>query len=212
MPQRDPMRQPDPPNPPRQLLSREERQASILRAAARAFGRTGFASTSMDDVAAEAGITRLIVYRHFGSKEDLYRAVLDQVRSRLRAEFQAAVDHPDPASFPFRSLVDVARADPDALRLLLVHAAREPQFADYAADVRQRSLGLADSLVGDTIADPTMRAWATRAMVGYIFDSLLAWLDVGEPDRDDEFVERASRGAVAIFGVLTGVDVTAAVS
>jgi AcrR family transcriptional regulator len=197
------------PSPTRQLLSREERQASILRAAARAFGRQGFAATSMDDVAAEAGITRLIVYRHFGSKEELYRAVLDQVRQRLSAEFQAAVEHPDPATFPFRSLIDVARVDPDAIRLLLVHAAREPQFADYAHDAHQRALALAESMVGDSIADATMRDWATRAMVGYIFDSLVSWLDVGAPERDDEFVERASKGAVAIFSVLTGIDVEA---
>lgn len=193
--------------PTRQLLPREERQASILQAAARAFGRSGFVATSMDDVAAEAGITRLIVYRHFGSKEDLYRAVLDQVRQRLRDEFQTAVEHPDPDTFPFRPLIRVARADPDAIRLLVVHAAREPQFADYARDLDQRSLALAESLVGDSIADATMRDWATRAMVGYIFDSLVAWLDVGEPARDDEFVERASKGAVAIFTVLTGLHV-----
>ena len=40
----------------RRLLSREERQASILRAAARAFAGAGFAGTSMEDVAAEAGV------------------------------------------------------------------------------------------------------------------------------------------------------------
>ena len=67
----------------RRLMQRDERQAQILAAAAAAFARTGFAGTSMDDVAAEAGITRLIVYRHFDSKEDLYRAVLTKVTDRL---------------------------------------------------------------------------------------------------------------------------------
>ena len=75
--------------PTRSCCSRDERQAPILRAAAAAFARTGFAGTSMDDVAAEAGITRLIVYRHFDSKEDLYRAVLERVTDRLREEFLA---------------------------------------------------------------------------------------------------------------------------
>ncbi len=51
-----------------------------------------------------------------------------------------------------------------------------------------RAVHLAEDLVGDSIADLTMRTWATRAMVGYIFDSLQAWLDVGDPRRDDEFV------------------------
>jgi len=54
--------------PGRQLLSRADRQAQLLRAAATAFARAGFAATSMDDVAAEAGVTKLIVYRNFDSK------------------------------------------------------------------------------------------------------------------------------------------------
>ncbi|HYD10163.1 MAG TPA: helix-turn-helix domain-containing protein, partial [Acidimicrobiales bacterium] len=54
----------------RRLLSREDRAASILRGAADAFAHGGFAATSMEDVAAASGITKLIVYRHFGSKEE----------------------------------------------------------------------------------------------------------------------------------------------
>ncbi len=68
---------------PRKLLSRVERQESILRGAAAAFAHTGFDGTSMEDVADASGITRLIVYRNFASKEDLYRAVLERVMVRL---------------------------------------------------------------------------------------------------------------------------------
>ena len=70
----------------RVLLDRPARRAAILAAAAGAFAERGFADTSMDDVAAAAGITRLIVYRHFDSKEDLYAAVLQHVRDRLAEE------------------------------------------------------------------------------------------------------------------------------
>jgi AcrR family transcriptional regulator len=45
----------------RVLLDRPARRASILAAAAGAFAQRGFADTAMDDVAAAAGITRLIV-------------------------------------------------------------------------------------------------------------------------------------------------------
>ena len=60
-------------------LPRDERRAQLVRCAAAVFVRGGFDATSMDDVAREAGVTRLIVYRIFPSKEDLYRAVLDAV-------------------------------------------------------------------------------------------------------------------------------------
>jgi AcrR family transcriptional regulator len=199
----------------RQLMPREERQASILQAAARAFGRTGFATTSMDDVAAEAGISRLIVYRHFGSKEELYRAVLEQVRARLKERIDAAIEHPEPGAFPFSALIDVAREYPDAFRLLLVHAAREPQFAEYAEESRLRGIHLADDIisdmVGDALDDAVMRTWATQTMVGYIFETMRIWLEVGDPARDHEFVERATMGAVAVFSVLAGLDATAEV-
>jgi len=195
--------------PTRQLLPREQRQASILRAAARAFGRSGFAGTSMEDVAAEAGISRLIVYRHFGSKEDLYRAVLEQVRSRIRERMNPALEEPTPGEYPFRPLIEVAREYPDAFRLLFMHAAREPQFAEYAQASRTGGVRLAEDIigdiVGDSIADSTLRTWATHTMVGYIFECLLSWLEVGDPARDDEFVQRATMGAVAVFSVLSGI-------
>jgi AcrR family transcriptional regulator len=193
----------------RQLLPRPERQASILQAAARAFARTGYATTTMDDVAAEAGISRLIVYRHFGSKEELYRAVLEQVRGRIRERMNPALEEPKAGEYPFRPLIEVAREYPDAFRLLFLHATREPQFAEYARESRAGGVRLAEDIigdiVGDTISDTVMRTWATHAMVGYIFEALQAWLEVGDPDRDDEFVRRATFGAVAVFSVLTGI-------
>ena len=75
---------------PRKLLSRSQRQAAILQGAATAFATKGFASTAMEEVAAASGITKEIVYRHFASKEELYRAVLDGAAQRLQAEFARA--------------------------------------------------------------------------------------------------------------------------
>src|SRR3954462_3631856 len=85
----------------RRLMQRDERQAQILTAAAAAFARPGFAGTSMDDVAAEAGIPRLIVYRHFDSKEDLYRAVLTKVTERLGEEWTKGLQRVDRRGFVF---------------------------------------------------------------------------------------------------------------
>jgi AcrR family transcriptional regulator len=185
--------------PTRQLLTREERQASILRAAAVAFVRAGYAGTSMDDVAAEAGVTRLIVYRHFASKEDLYRAVLERVTNRIREEFETSRTGTDPSDFTFRMLLRVAREDPDAFRLLFVHAAREPQFAAYAEETMQRGVIIADSLIGESIPDPAFRKWATRSIIQYLDQSVLAWLDTGDERLDDEFVRRATAGLVAMY-------------
>jgi AcrR family transcriptional regulator len=113
---------------PVRRLHRAERREQILAAATRAFARAGFAATSLDDVAAEAGITRVILYRHFESKADLYRAVLDRACTRL-AEAVGTGDYGDEA---IPTLVRAAAADPGAFRLLFRHAAREPEFRDLA--------------------------------------------------------------------------------
>ncbi|MGZ4784650.1 MAG: hypothetical protein ACXV5S_03195, partial [Acidimicrobiales bacterium] len=58
---------------------------------------------------------------------------------------------------------------------------------------------MADQIVGDTIPDQRFRAWATRTIVGYLADSVLAWLEVGDPELDAEFIEQATNGLVALY-------------
>lgn len=58
-----------------------EKRAAILEAAKALFVRNAFAGTSMDAVAAEAGVSKLTVYSHFGDKDNLFREV---VRARLQ--------------------------------------------------------------------------------------------------------------------------------
>lgn len=182
----------------RKLLPRAERQASIEQAAARAFGRTGFAATSMDDVADEAGVTKVLVYRHVDSKESLYRSILEQTSTRLREEFEAA-DAPDPATIAHLA---TARADGDAYRLLFVHAPNEPEFADYAEDIRAIIAGVADRAFGSDL-DPELRLWAIDLVVRFLVQSVLAWLDHGDPDDDAKFVARTAAALTAVVTTLT---------
>lgn len=178
--------------PPSGPLPRAERQAAILRGAAVAFARAGYAATSMEDIAAASGITKLIVYRHFESKEALYRAVLQQVFDRLAEEFLAlyASRTPD-GGFGARSMLRVARDDPAGFELLWRHAAREPQFAAYARELRDHAVDASRALIGSRI-DSTLREWAAQTLVGYLVEATLNWLAAGDPARDDEYVELAT--------------------
>ena len=60
------------PGRPKDLAKRE----AILEAAKRLFLSNGYASTSMDAVAAEAGVSKLTVYSHFNDKERLFSAAV----------------------------------------------------------------------------------------------------------------------------------------
>ncbi len=188
----------------RTLLRKEERQESILAAAAGAFAARGFASTSMEDVAAAAGITKLIVYRHFESKEELYRAVLRRISDRLAEEFIRGVTAADRRGVGVRALLVVAREDPSAFTLLWRQASREPQFADYAHEHRERAVGLARALLRSTFADPLLVRWGAETVVSYLVEAVLHWLEDGDPRRDDEMIQRTTDGLHAVVAAWDG--------
>ncbi len=60
-----------------------ERRETIVQAAGPLFGAGGYAGTRLDDIAAAAGVTKPIVYRHFASKKGLYMALLEKHREDL---------------------------------------------------------------------------------------------------------------------------------
>ncbi len=186
--------------PPRTLLAREERYESILHGAARAFARSGFAHTSMDDVAAACGITKLIVYRHFATKEELYRAILQRVFDRLGEELERGLASTTTTGLGARTQLVVAREDPAAFTLLWRHAAREPQFAEYAAEVRAISVDVVRQLMGLQSGDETMDRWKAETVFTWLVEGTLTWLDRGDPARDDEYVERTTEGLRLLRG------------
>ncbi len=53
-----------------------DRRELIVAAAAELFGERGYARTTLDEIAAAAGVTKPVLYRHFDSKKDLYLALL----------------------------------------------------------------------------------------------------------------------------------------
>lgn len=67
----------------RHARAREE----ILESATRAFARKGFHGTSIDDVAREAGLSPSSLYRYFGGKDDLFRAVVDRIADIILRPF-----------------------------------------------------------------------------------------------------------------------------
>jgi AcrR family transcriptional regulator len=163
------------------------RRQAILQTAATVFAASGYAATAMDDIAAAAGVTKLIVYRHFESKESLYRSVLEHVFDRQVELFLANVAGGLQAGGSTRALIGVGREWPDGFRLLWRHAVREPQFAEYARHLRDIAVGAAREVVEPTVA-PAFREWAAQTLFDHLVDAVLNWLDHGDATRDEEFV------------------------
>jgi len=64
----------------------DDRRRQLLRVAIESFAQNGFSGTKTKDIAAAAGVSEAILFRHFASKEDLYHAILDEKEATLGGE------------------------------------------------------------------------------------------------------------------------------
>lgn len=175
-------------------LPRAQRREQILAAATEAFARGGFAGTGLADVAVEAGVTRVIVYRHFDSKAELYRAVLERARTNLGD----AVGPPAYTEQIVDALLAGAARDPAGFRLLFSHAAREPEFRAETTRFEAEMVATAREQLAAMIDDPGWLSWAAHLAPTATVAAITAWLDAGQPDPDTagERIRRALAGIV----------------
>jgi AcrR family transcriptional regulator len=182
---------------PVRRLPRAQRREQILAAATTAFARNGFTATGLDDIAAEAGITRVLLYRHFDSKTDLYQAALDRFCAVLGDHVAEPVGGFTDASID--GLLKAAIAEPDGFRLLFAHAAREPDFKSLAERFRADITEIALLQISTVVADQAWARWAAQLAPTAAIESIIAWLDAGQPDPD----LAADRVRHVIAGVIT---------
>jgi len=159
-------------------LRRLDRRDQLLAAATRAFARNGFEATNLDDVAEEAGISKVLLYRHFDSKADLYRAVLDRSLRHL----ESRVGKGDYTMGSVAALLRAAAEDPDGFRLLFHHAAREPEFRTEMDRLCAGSVAIARRQLAALIKDRAWTTWAALLAPTVAVDAVIAWLDAGQPD------------------------------
>ena len=169
----------------------EDRRAQLLAAADRVVQREGSAA-SMNAIAAEAGITKPILYRHFGDKGGLYRALAERhidtllerlrlallTRGGLRARTQATVE----------AYLASVEEQPQIYRFLVERAAVEEP------DVRGQVVGFVrrfgDELAAGIASEPELAGidperavvWA-HAIAGMVQSTGDWWLDHPEVSR-----------------------------
>jgi TetR/AcrR family transcriptional regulator of autoinduction and epiphytic fitness len=141
-----------------QRLTDRKRQA-IIQAAINEFRDNGFEITSMDKIAATAGVSKRTVYNHFPSKEELFAEILNQLWIRVTAEQDTAY-RPD---LPLR----------DQLRVLLV--AKLQMLGD------DNFLDLARVAIAATIHSPE-RAQDMVARMGEREEGLTVWIRAAQAD------------------------------
>ena len=165
-------------------LTAEKRRRAVLDTACRVFSKSSYRGATTAEIAREAGITEPILYRHFGSKRDLYLACLDEAWEQFREESEDAIAE-NPVTC-LGAIADAYMAKRAKIRLVdlwvqaLTEASDDPVIAkalrkqvrevhDFFADLIRKSQAQG-SVHADR--DPVAEAWI------FIAGGLLATMDV----------------------------------
>ena len=120
----------------------ESRSAAILGAAIHMFARKGIGAATMQDVATEAGLSAGAIYRYYPSKDELLRAVFEQIRAENEALFtQASLG----AASPLETLLNTGRVVGERLRSESVREANILQLEAILDDARRSDELVAES-------------------------------------------------------------------
>jgi len=180
------------PTPPRWPAARRRRQ--LLDVALRRFAAQGFHLTSMDDIAEAAGVTKPVLYQHFGSKRQLYLELLDDVGSQLLdaiTQATAAADGPHAqVEAGFRTYLGFMRDVPEAFPLLFGSGARRDR--EFADAVRRVENAIAEAVAARIEADidDAHRRVLGAAIVGMSEGALRYATAAGGPAGDPEMLAR----------------------
>ena len=182
-------------------LSAPARREQILDVALEVLGRAGYHGASMNDIAEAAGVTKPVLYQHFESKRELYRAVLDEVGNRLLSSIaKATADAPDGKSQTergFRAYFRWVANDHDAFMLLFGGGVRrDDEFRDAIRRITDDAAGAIAPLIAVDIDDEQRRTLA-HALIGLAEGASRRLVEHGEPFDPDAIAASISQLAWA---------------
>src|SRR5512134_3158012 len=168
---------------------RERRREELLDAADAAVQRAG-PGVSMDEIASEAGITKPVLYRHFGDKDGLYEALTERYVDDITRALRPAIRSDDPRT-RLAAAIDAYLAyverEPARYRFLL-HAGEQPRTAPIVAEFRRRHIAecaftAADTLRGAGLDAGFAEPWG-QCVNGMVRAAGTSWLETRSLPRE----------------------------
>jgi len=166
----------------RTRLTAEKRRESILSAATQVFAGAGYRAGKVSDIAAVVGVTEPVIFQNFGSKAELYAAVLDRVADQIRAQLQALTEQHGSASDLLAHVLslDPARRShgpmghPGIVFADAANLAADPALGEPARHVARTLAGHLADLLRQGQADGTIRADADPDAAAWLLLSVLS--------------------------------------
>lgn len=176
---------------------RAETRRTLIREARRLFANRGYATVGLTEIVTAAGVTKGALYHQFDGKEDLFRAVLQQVQQDVADQVAAAAEaHPDPWDrlvIGCRQFLTAA-TDPTVQRILLVDGPAvlgwaEWRAGDEATSMRHLGDALQELIEAGLISDQPVAPLA-HLLSGAMNEAAL-WLATSDNPDDLDSTARA---------------------
>lgn len=192
-----------------QRLTERKREA-ILQSAIAEFRSSGFEITSMDKIAATAGVSKRTVYNHFPSKEELFAEILNRLWNSITAEQDMPYSSQTPLREQLQTLLQAKLrllADEnflDLARIAIAATIHSPERAqDMVSRMGQREEGLTAWIrqaQADARLKPVEPAFAAQQMHG-LLKTFAFWpqVSMGQPSLTQEEQARVIESALDMF-------------
>ncbi|MFG2139072.1 TetR/AcrR family transcriptional regulator [Streptomyces sp. NPDC048650] len=193
----------------RSRAARAEARTRIEDAAARLFAERGYAGTTIGEIAAEAGLSKPMLYRHFDSKQELHLALLERHRDELAAApIRELLDGEGDVDTRIAAMYDAwfgyVQSHPYTWRMMFRDTTGDPDVQAFHRDIqrRQRETDMAllrTHVPGLPEAELEPLGEAIRSA---LYGLALWWLDHPERPRDAlvAAMVRMTRGLIATVG------------
>ena len=172
-------------------MTAAQRREQLLEIARELFAERGFEGTSVEEIAARAGVSKPVVYEHFGGKEGAYAVVVDRETQALHTSIRSALTTPGAGTRELlergaMALLDYIDGRPDGFRILSRDSSAGQPSGSFASILSDIAAQVEDILAGEferTGHDPQFAGLYAQALVGLVAQTGQQWLENREPSR-----------------------------
>lgn len=179
------------PEPParRVRMTGRQRREQLIAIGRAAFAERGFEGASVEEIAARAGVSKPVVYEHFGGKEGLYAVVVDRETEALLGRVTAALvdDHPRVMlECAALALLDYVEECTDGFRILVRDSPVGGSTGSFASLISDIASQVEDRLAAEFTArgfDARHAPMYSQMLVGMVALTGQWWLDARQPPK-----------------------------
>ena len=172
-------------------MTGKERREQLLDVGRSLFAERGFEATSIEEVAARAGVSKPVVYEHFGGKEGLYAVVVDREMQSLMNRVTGALTAGHPHELLEQAalaLLDYIEMQTDGFRILVRDSpvtSTTGNFSSLIGDIASQVEHILGAEFHARGYDPGLASLYSQALVGMVALTGQWWLEARKPAKDE---------------------------